>query len=469
MSEVLDGSLRDAAHAISRHEISPVELTSMALERIHQQEGAINAYTVVLDERALAAATMLQEELVHTGPRSPLHGIPIAIKDLIDIADLPTTCSSPVRNGHIAGSDATVVARLEQAGAVVVGKTHLHPFAYGPMTPATSNPWDTTRIPGGSSGGSGATVAARGCFLAIGTDTGGSIRVPAALCGTVGLKPTFGLVSRSGVVPLSWSLDHVGPLTRTISDAAVAMQVIAGFDPTDPASVADPVLDFLDGLDAPVSGLRLGVPQNFFFDRLTDEVGVQVQSAIDALAAAGATLVPVEIPMVDKLMGVEYGILLPEASAFHRDTLRTHRHLYADDIRRLLEAGELISAVDYVTAVRTRGVIQQAWQAMFRDQDLAAVIAPTSPIVAPARTDSVVAWPDGTEESTIDALIRLSAAANVTGLPSVAVPCGLTPGGLPTSLQIIGRPFDDVGVMRLGMVVERASGFGEYRPPLLAE
>lgn len=468
MTEILDGSLSEAARAIARHSISPVELTSMALERIHRQEAEINAFTVVLDERALAVAKALEEELVRSGPRSPLHGIPIAIKDLIDMADLPTTCSSPVRDGHIAQEDASVVARLEAAGAVVVGKTHLHPFAYGPMTPATSNPWDTARIPGGSSGGSGATVAARGCFMAIGTDTGGSIRVPAALCGTVGLKPTFGLVGRTGVVPLSWSLDHVGPLTRTVLDAALCMQVIAGLDEKDPASVANPVSDFLDGLDDSVSGRRVGVPADFFFDRLAADVAGQVHAAMDALVAAGVVLVPVEVPMVDALMSVEYGILMPEASAFHRPTLRTHRELYAEDIRHLLEVGELISAVDYVAAVRTRGIIQNEWRAMFRDHDLAAVVAPTSPIVAPLRSDSLVVWPDGTAESTIDALIRLSAAANVTGLPAIAVPCGLTPGGLPTSLQITGRPFDETGVMRLATAVEQACWSADHRPAAIS-
>lgn len=467
MNGLLDGTLLAASVALDRRDVSPVELAMLALERIHQHEPELNAYAAVLDDRALAAASRAQKEIGRGGRRSPLHGIPVAVKDLIDMAGLPTTCSSQVRAGHVAGLDADCVERLERAGAVIVGKTHLHEFAYGPITPTTSNPWNTDHIPGGSSGGSGTTVAARGCFMAMGTDTGGSIRIPAALCGVVGLKPTFGRVSRFGIVPLSWSLDHAGPLTRSAADAAAALQVLAGHDPRDPGSSSASVPDYLAGINDGVRGMRIGVPSNFYFDLLEPEVEATVRAAIDDLRAEGAEIVNVELPMIDVLMAVEYGLLMPEASAFHRDTLRTHSDLYADDVRALLEAGELVPATDYVAAMRTRGSIQTAWKQMFVTQRLDAVVAPTSPIVAPPRGLPSVVWPDGTEESVIDSLIRFSAAANVTGLPSVAVPCGFSTSGLPTSFQIIGRPFDEAGILRIAATYEQRSDTMFRRPSLL--
>ncbi len=468
MNELLDGTLVAASAALDRGDVSPVELTTLALERIHQHEPELNAYAAVLDDRARLAASRAQEEIARSGRRSPLHGIPVAVKDLIDMAGIPTTCGSRVRAGHVAGIDADCVERLERAGAVIVGKTHLHEFAYGPMTPTTSNPWNTGHIPGGSSGGSGATVAARGCFMAMGTDTGGSIRVPAALCGVIGLKPTFGRVSRFGIVSLSWSLDHAGPLTRSAADAAVALQVLAGHDPRDPGSSSAPVPDYLAGIKDGVRGMRIGVPNNFYFDLLEPDVEATVRAAVAGLRAEGAQIIDVELPMIDVLMAVEYGLLLPEASAFHRDTLRSHRDLYADDVRALLEAGELVPATDYVAAMRVRGSIRSAWKQMFAAERLDAVIAPTAPIVAPPRGLPTVTWPDGTEESVIDSLIRFSAAANVTGLPSVAVPCGFSTSGLPTSFQIIGRPFAEATILRIAATHERRSDTMLRKPAVLS-
>lgn len=223
MSDALNMSLRQAARAIRDRKLSPVELARMSLERISADEPKLNAYVRLTEERALAAAHQAEREIAAGIDRGELHGVPVAVKDLYDMAGLPTTCSSKVRHDHVAPADSACVERLEQAGAIIVGKTHTHEFAYGIVTPTTANPWDTSHIPGGSSGGSGATVAARGCFMAMGTDTGGSIRIPAAVCGTVGIKPTYGRVSRFGIASLSWSLDHAGPLTRTVGDAAVTL------------------------------------------------------------------------------------------------------------------------------------------------------------------------------------------------------------------------------------------------------
>src|SRR5690606_20651964 len=255
---------------------------------IRATEPKLNAYVCLTEERALAAARQAEREIAAGIDRGELHGVPVAVKDLYDMAGLPTTCSSRVRHDHLASADSACVVRLEQAGAVIVGKTHTHEFAYGIVTPTTANPWNLEHMPGGSSGGSGATVAALGCFMAMGTDTGGSIRIPAAVCGTVGIKPTSGRVSRFGVASLSWSLDHAGPLTRTVGDAAVCLSALAGHDPRDPGSADVPVTDYTTELELGVKGLRLGVPRNYFFDQVDAEVERSVRDAIARLEREGA-------------------------------------------------------------------------------------------------------------------------------------------------------------------------------------
>ena len=259
--EFLDAGIAELAPRIAAREISPVALAEAALARIEATEPVLKAYALLTPDLALAAARKAADEIAAGRYRGPLHGIPVAVKDLYDMAGLPTTCSSEVRHDHVAAANSACVQRLKAAGAVIVGKTHTHEFAYGIVTPTSANPWNPERIPGGSSGGSGASVAARGCFMGLGSDTGGSIRIPAALCGTVGLKPTYGRVSRAGVTSLCWSLDHVGPLTRTVRDAALALECLAGYDPRDPGSADEPVGDYTGGLEAGVRGLRIGVPR----------------------------------------------------------------------------------------------------------------------------------------------------------------------------------------------------------------
>ena len=332
-------SLAEAARALRSRELSPVELTESVLARIGAVDGRLRAYATVAADAAAAAAVRAEREISETGPRSPLHGIPMGLKDLIDAAGLPTTASSDVRAGHIADHDSRVAVRLKAAGAVLLGKTHTHEFAYGLTTPQTSNAWDQSRVAGGSSGGSAVAVAAGEATFALGTDTGGSIRVPAALNGVVGLKPTYGLVSRSGVTSLSWSLDHVGPLTRSATDAALVLAATAGYDPRDPASVSGPPLDFTGSGD--LKGLRVGIPRNHYFDRVSPEVEEAVRRAIDRLTELGAKLVEVEIPMARYIQAIQWGLMVPEATAYHERSLRTVPDLYTPDVRALLEAGEL--------------------------------------------------------------------------------------------------------------------------------
>ncbi|NLD68017.1 MAG: amidase [Limnobacter sp.] len=466
MSDPLQMSLREAASALRSRKLSPVELTQASLARIRETEPKLNAYVRLTEERAMAAARQAEREIAAGIDRGELHGVPVAVKDLYDMAGLPTTCSSKVRADHVASGDSACVARLEQAGAVIVGKTHTHEFAYGAVTPTSGNPWNPDHVPGGSSGGSGATVAARGCFMAMGTDTGGSIRIPSAVCGTVGIKPTYGRVSRFGIASLSWSLDHAGPLTRTVADAAVCLGVLAGYDHRDPGSADQPVADYLAELELGAKGLRIGIPSNYYFDRLDPDVERNARDAIDRLKAEGAELVDIELPMTDRIMPVEFGLMLPEAAAYHHETLRSRRDRYEPDVLTLLEAGQLIPATDYLAAQRVRGQIQAAWRSAWDTHRIDALVAPTVPIPATRRGETVHRWADGQEEQVITAYVRLSAPGNVTGLPSISVPSGFSASGLPTGIQIIGRPFAEARIIRVARAYERVVDWSSRAPAI---
>ncbi|MCL6289124.1 amidase [Streptomyces sp. ID03-2B] len=454
-------SLTEASCAVRARELSPVELTESVLARIAAVEGRLGAYVTVAADAALAAAVRAEREISGSGPRGPLHGIPMALKDLIDAEGISTTASSRVRAGHVAERDSRVAERLGAAGAVLLGKTHTHEFAYGLTTPQTNNAWDHGRVAGGSSGGSAVAVAAGGATFAMGTDTGGSIRVPAALNGVVGLKPTYGLVPRTGVTSLSWSLDHVGPLTRTVQDVALVLSATAGHDPRDPASVSGPMLDRFPGGD--LRGLKVGVPRNHYFDRVAPEVEESVRGAIERLAELGAELVDVEIPMAHYIQGVQWGLMVPEATAYHERSLRATPDLYAADVRILLEAGELTSAGDYLRAQRARTMMRDAWARMFDGIDVLA--APTVPMTAAEAGQEAVEWADGTTEAVSDSYVRLCAPANITGVPALSLPVSHDRAGLPIGMQLMARPFHDATVLRVGRVYEDSvAGAGRLAP-----
>ncbi|MFC9287003.1 amidase [Streptomyces sp. NPDC057052] len=454
-------SLAEASRAVRARELSPVELTESVLARIAAVEGRLGAYVTVAADAALAAAVRAEREISGSGPRGPLHGIPMALKDLIDAEGMPTTASSHVRAGHVAERDSRVAERLGAAGAVLLGKTHTHEFAYGLTTPQTNNAWDHSRVAGGSSGGSAVAVAAGGATFAMGTDTGGSIRVPAALNGVVGLKPTYGLVPRTGVTSLSWSLDHVGPLARTVQDVALVLSATAGHDPRDPASVSGPIPDRFPGGD--LRGLKVGVPRNHYFDRVTPEVEESVRGAIERLAELGAELVDVEIPMARYIQAVQWGLMVPEATAYHERSLRATPDLYAADVRILLEAGELASAGDYLRAQRARTMMRDAWARMFDGIDVLA--APTVPMTAAEAGQEAVEWADGTTETVSDSYVRLCAPANITGVPALTLPVGHDRAGLPIGMQLMARPFHDATVLRVGRVYEESvAGAGRLAP-----
>jgi aspartyl-tRNA(Asn)/glutamyl-tRNA(Gln) amidotransferase subunit A len=447
--------LTTAAEEIAAGRLSPVELTDSVLARIEATEPAITAFAHVCADLARDQARAAEKEIAAGRHRGPLHGIPLGVKDLYDTAGIPSTSSSQVRAGHVPDTDAVAVERLLAAGMVMVGKTHTHEFAYGGRTHTTRNPWDTTRIPGGSSGGSGAAVAAGSCLVALGTDTAGSIRIPANLCGTVGLKPTYGRTSRRGVASLSWSLDHVGPLSRTVRDSAHVLDAIAGHDPRDPASVDVPVPGYAAGITGDVRGLRVGVPADFFFDHVTAEVEASVRTAVGVLEGLGAQVREVSTPYPDQVIGAEWAIVMPEAAAYHQDALRASADLYRPETRLLLEAGELILATDYIRALRVRTLMKQAWAQVFADVDV--VVAPVQPFPAPVVDQVDVTWPDGTTEAVDLAMVRLTSPANLTGLPSLALPTGFDPAGLPLGMQLIGRPFDEATLLDAGCAYEAAT------------
>jgi len=446
-------SLTEAADAIRARRLSPVELVDSVLERIDRTEPHLRAYAAVDAERARSAARDAERDIAAGRYRGPLHGIPMGLKDLIDVAGTATSAGSRVRADHRAHSDSTVATRLAAAGAVLLGKTHTHEFAYGLTTPQTHNAWDPGRVAGGSSGGSAVAVAAGSATFALGTDTGGSIRVPAALNGVVGLKPTYGLVPRHGVTSLSWSLDHVGPITRTVEDAALVLTALAGYDPRDPASLAAPAADYRPTTGTDLSGLRIGVPSSYYFDHVDPEVETAVRHAVDRLRTLGAHLVDVEIPMARYVQATHWGLMVPEATAYHERTLRTVPELYEADVRVLLEAGELMTAGDYLRAQRSRTLMRDAWDRLLREVDV--IAAPAVPATAVRAGQETITWADGSVESVSDAYVRLSSPANITGVPALCLPVGHDTAGLPIGMQLLGRPLGESVLLRVGHAYER--------------
>jgi aspartyl-tRNA(Asn)/glutamyl-tRNA(Gln) amidotransferase subunit A len=454
-------SVAEAARLISERQLSPVDLTRNVLERIESLDPRVEAYVVVFYDEALATARVVEQEIAKSGTQGPLHGIPLAIKDLYDLEGKPTLAGSHVREGHVADVDSEAVRRLRAAGAIVVGKTVTHEFATGVTSPPTRNPWNLHRIPGGSSGGSGAAVAADLCLVATGTDTAGSIRIPAAANGVVGLKPTFGRVSKRGIVPLAWSLDHAGPLAKTVLDSALVLNAMAGYDPADPSSVDEPAPDYTDGMKDGIAGLRVGVARNWFADRVEAYVNEAVQEAARILEDLGAIIDEVEIPHLDRAMEVHSIILSAEASAYHQPTLRSSPELYRRGTRTFLEAGQFIAATTYLNAQRAREFLRRGFREVFSRYD--ALLAPSLPATAGAFGSRKVRV-NGVEEDITSSYIRPSVSANLSGLPALSLPCGFH-AGLPLGLQILGRPFDEATVLRIGHAYEQATRHYLEHPP----
>jgi aspartyl-tRNA(Asn)/glutamyl-tRNA(Gln) amidotransferase subunit A len=461
-----DLTLAEAAEEIRTRRLSPLELTEAYLRRIERANPALNAYVTVTTERALADARRATEEIAAGRYRGPLHGIPIGLKDLYDTAGIRTTAGSKVHADHVPTQDSTVARRLAEAGAVLLGKQNTHEYAWGvttnnPHYGPTRNPWDPTRIPGGSSGGSGAATAARLACASMGTDTGGSIRVPASLCGVVGLKPTYGRVSKAGVFPMSYLLDHAGPLTRTVEDAALVLGAIAGYDAADFATVPVPVDDYRSRLAEGIRGLRIGVPRQLFFAVLTDEVRSAVEAALGVLGRLGATVVDVDLPGLPPPI---LGMVVAEAKHIHADTLAHRPGDLGADLRAFFEVPAL-DGVQFAEAVRLLYAYGEEVRRVLEPMDL--LVTPTTPLAATRIGEETVAI-GPTELPVFLAMTICTVPFNVAHLPALSVPCGFTAGGLPMGLQLVGRPFDEATVLRAGHAYERATEWHTRRPPEVA-
>jgi len=459
-------SLTEAAELVRTRKVSPVELVRAVVERAERLNPKLNAFITLMPEEALAAARAAEAEISAGNWRGPLHGIPLSVKDIFPVAGVRNTAGSKIFAGYVAPADCEVVRRLKAAGAVIFGKNHLHEFAYGVTTnnphfgPAR-NPWNPEHVPGGSSGGSGAAVAAGIGYGSMGSDTGGSIRIPAALCGVSGLKPTYGRVSRAGVFPLAWSLDHCGPLARTARDLAAILEAIAGFDPADPASADMPAGGYLRALTGNLRGLRLGVPANFFFDELAPEVEGAVRQAVRVLADLGAEVKEVALPFAEYAGAAAAVIITAEAAAFHRQLLAQRASDYGFDVRARLEFGLRVPAAVYLQAQRARRLILSHLLEALQEVD--ALVMPATPVTAPRLGQARVEI-NGREYDVRGTLTRFSSPFNLAGFPALVIPCGFDGRGLPIGLQVVGRPFDEATILRIGDAYQQVTDWHLRRP-----
>jgi aspartyl-tRNA(Asn)/glutamyl-tRNA(Gln) amidotransferase subunit A len=452
-------SISELAPRLGRKEISPVEITQECLNRIAKLNPTLNAFITVMAESALKEAGVAEAEILQGKWRGPLHGVPIALKDLIDTAGVRTTAASELYAQRVPTEDAEVVRRLHSAGAVVLGKNNLHEFAYGASSLISHcgdmhNPWDLGRITGGSSGGSAAAVTARLAWAAIGTDTAGSIREPAALCGCVGLKPTYGRVSSRGVIGLSASLDHVGPLAASVEDAAIVLQAIAGYDATDLTTADVPVSDYVSATKEGSKSLRVGVPRAYFFDELEPEVA----SAIDH-ALRGIETMVAEMREVKLDVSTDRSLQAAESYACHAENIVKNSDLYKAETLRRIRTGENVSAAEYIQRRRELEQARRNIHAAFAEVDL--LVTPTTPMPAPAIAD-LRANPEALRPAELK-LLRNTRPFNVWGLPAISVPCGFTQSGLPIGLQIAGPPWREDLVLRLAHAYEQATAWHKRR------
>jgi len=467
-ADLADLSLLQAAAAVAARDVSPLELVEACLEQIEAHDDALHAFISVYGESALGVARAAEAMAAAGHLIGPLHGVPIALKDNIAVEGLATTAGSKILADWLPAEDATVVGRLRGAGAIVLGKTNMHEFAWGGTTAnphygVARNPWRSDRFPAGSSGGSGIAVAARMSYAALGTDTGGSIRLPAAVNGIVGIRPTIGRVSNHGVVPLAWSMDTVGPMTRTVADCAAMFAVLAGHDPRDSGSASVPTVDYSRDLDRGARGLRVGIVPSYFFSHLQPAVHDAVREAIATLERLGAQVVEVEIDHIEGNISAQLTIESCEPSTYHQRWLRERPEDYGADVRILLEMGELHLATHYLQAQRYRALLREQFLDAFRSVD--AFVCPTLPFTATAVGADSVEIEDG-EEDMLSAIMQFTGVSSLTGLPALAVPCGFDADGLPIGMQVIGRPFDEATLFRLGAAFQAATDFHHRRPDL---
>ena len=457
-------SIRQAGELIQRGELSPVELTRACLDRIQATDDRLHSFILLLADEALAQARTAEAEVLRGAYKGPMHGIPFALKDLYDTAGVRTTAGSQVDIDRVPSEDATTTARLKEAGGILLGKLAMHEFALGgpdwttPFEPAR-NPWNLDHITGGSSSGSGSSVASGQCLGALGSCTGGSIRGPASLCGIVGLKATYGRVSRFGVVTLSWSQDHAGPMTRTVEDTAFMLQAIAGHDPRDPTSSRAPVPDYSRSLREDIRGVKIGLPRHYFFDddpSVSREVVAKVEQAVAVLEELGAHVEEVTLPSLDYVRAANSVIMVSEAFAYHEPNLKTRPQDFGQIVRGRFRIGGLMSASDYLQAQRVR-----AWAR----RDFAEVMKTVDFLVTPTMAQPAPAF-EGYDPISTTRGKSFTAPFNVTGLPAISVPCGFSEGGLPIGMQIAGKPFDEPGVIQAAYTYQQYAGWHDVKPTI---
>ncbi|WP_197376170.1 amidase [Mycolicibacterium baixiangningiae] len=439
--------------AIDRGDVDPVDLVRGALAQIARTEDEIQAFAAVFADEALAVA---QQQRAAQSEGGPLRGIPVAVKDIYDVGGYRTGNGSLGAPEHLATEDSEAVRRLREAGAIILGKTTTHEYAYGVNTPPTRNPWGLDRIPGGSSGGSGAAIAAGVTTAALGTDTGGSIRIPAALCGVTGHKPTFGMVSRRGVSALSSTLDHAGPLGRTVDDTVALLEVIAGHDPRDPYSSTASIPDFRGEFDRGVAGLTIGIAEPYFCDRLAPDVAATFETAVRTLEAAGASIRRVTFTDVELCPEVVHVVCGVEAAAWHGVQTGMSPDKFSTDVQDALAVGAAYSGVDYLAGLRARGAVIAGMTAMF-DSGIDVLISATIAMTAPPYGATEVEL-GGATMPILDGINALTVPANVTGMPALTVPAGFGDDGLPIGLQLMGRPGADATVLGAGRAFESLAG-----------
>ena len=453
---------------IRTREVSPVDVVEACLARIEETEPTLNSFITLMPEQARDAARRAEAEIGRGNYRGPLHGIPVGLKDLFNTAGVKTTSGTRIYDNFVPEEDCTVATKFSQAGAILLGKLNMHPFAFGPTGENGDyghmhNPWNPERITGGSSGGSGSAAAAGQCTITMGSDTGGSVRIPAALCGIVGLKPTYGRVSRAGLTPLSWCLDHPGPMVRTVEDAALAMNVIAGYDPRDHATSDAPVPDYTTALTGDIRGLRIGVVKEYFETEIDPEVAAATQQAIAMLGELGAEIVDVSLPLYEYAQPISNAILSAEATAAHRDVLLSDGDKMYPQVRERLEEGLFISAAEYLRAQQARQVFCQQVAGLLESVDLLA--GPVEPVTAPKILERRIEI-GGQALPAVPMLTKYTRVYNITGSPAISVPCGFGPDGLPVGLHLAGRNFDELTVLRAAYAYQQATNWHAQRPPL---
>ncbi len=461
--DLLELTITELAPKIRVKEVSPVEVTEAALARADRLQPKLNSFITLLHDQAMSAAKEQEAALARGEYRGPLQGIPIGIKDNLATAGIRTTVGSQVLADNIPDEDAYVVSRLKAAGAIILGKENLEEFAAGatsnnPHYGPVHNPWGLDHIPGGSSGGGGANVAAGITFASLGTDLGGSVRLPATFCGVVGLKQTFGRVSQRGLLVTSFNGDHIGPMTRSVKDSALVLQAIAGYDPLDPSTVPVPVPDYLEKVEQGLSGLKIGIPSNYFFELVDSEVEAAVRKAISALEELGAEMKEVSLPSM-KYAGALRASSMADGLVTHEPYIREHREKYGPDVLYRTLAGQFVLGRDYSKALKVQRIIKEEQARVLQEVDF--LVTPTAPVAAP-RIDATHLTLQG-ERHRIrgpgsGVISRCTSPMNATGLPAISVPCGFNQLGLPIGVQFVGRPFDEGLLFRVAEGYERVSG-----------